>query len=217
MRPPPFPLPSRRTLLAGACMATLLAAGLGPASSWAQGAPAQAMDVSGVHFPASVTVDGKPLRLNGAGTRYKLVFKVYAAGLYLGAPARSADAVFATPGPKRLQVAMLREIDANELGKLFVKGMQENASREEAMKAMQGTLQMGELFANRKRLKVGETFSVDYLPGRGTVILINDRQEFGPVPEPEFYSALMKIWLGRAPADFKLKDALLGDVVAASN
>ncbi|NCN72209.1 MAG: hypothetical protein GW907_13945, partial [Betaproteobacteria bacterium] len=28
--------------------------------------------------------------------------------------------------------------------------------------------------------------------------------------EPEFFAALMSIWLGHSPADFKLKEALLG-------
>jgi len=166
--------------------------------------------VSGVRFEPTATVAGKTLKLNGAGTRYKLVFKVYAAGLYLSQPARTTEAVLAAPGPKRLLVSMLREIDANELGRLFVKGMSENTTREENMKAISGTLKMGELFAARKRLKVGDSFSVDYLPGTGTTILINDRQELGPVAEPEFFSALIKIWLGNAPADFKLKEALLG-------
>ena len=31
-----------------------------------------------------------------------------------------------------------------------------------------------------------------------------------PFKEPEFFNALLGIWLGNAPADWKLKDALLG-------
>lgn len=31
-----------------------------------------------------------------------------------------------------------------------------------------------------------------------------------PFKEPEFFNAMLRIWLGRQPADFKLKDALLG-------
>jgi len=36
------------------------------------------------------------------------------------------------------------------------------------------------------------------------------RHEGAPIKEPEFYAALMKIWLGNSPADPLLKDALLG-------
>ena len=31
-----------------------------------------------------------------------------------------------------------------------------------------------------------------------------------PIKEPEFFTALMKIWLGKSPADAQLKNALLG-------
>ena len=31
-----------------------------------------------------------------------------------------------------------------------------------------------------------------------------------PFKEPEFFNALLRIWLGPTPADWKLKDALLG-------
>jgi len=31
-----------------------------------------------------------------------------------------------------------------------------------------------------------------------------------PFTEPDFFKALMSIWLGSSPADYKLKDDLLG-------
>jgi hypothetical protein len=39
--------------------------------------------VSGVKFEQTTEVRGARLQLNGAGVRYKAVFKVYSAGLYL--------------------------------------------------------------------------------------------------------------------------------------
>ena len=59
-------------------------------------------------------------------------------------------------------------------------------------------------------MKAGESFSVDWLPGTGTVILVNGKATGEPIKEPEFFSSLMKIWLGKSPADYLLKDALLG-------
>ena len=69
---------------------------------------------------------------------------------------------------------------------------------------------MSEVFSTRKKLLAGESFAVEWLPGSGTVISVNGKPEGAPVKEPEFYSALMKIWLGKSPADPQLKDALLG-------
>jgi hypothetical protein len=42
------------------------------------------------------------------------------------------------------------------------------------------------------------------------VISVNGKAELEPIKEPEFYTALMSIWLGPSPADNQLKDALLG-------
>jgi hypothetical protein len=171
---------------------------------------AQTTEVSGVKFNNKVTVGATALQLNGAGTRYKAIFKVYSAALYLPSKAATPEAVLAVPGPKRMHVVMLREIDANELGKLFTRGVQDNSSREEFTKAISGTIRLGEMFAAKKRLVAGEQFTVDYVPGQGTIIAVNGQVQGEPVKEPEFFGALMRIWLGRAPADALLKDALLG-------
>lgn len=189
----------RRLLLA--CL-TLLAPA---APAWAQG-----LDIAGVKFAPTASVGRATLQLNGAGVRFKAVFKVYAAGLYLGGRAGTPEAVFAAAGPKRLQVVMLRDIDANELGKLFTDGMQKNATREEFGKSIPGTLKLAELFAAKKRLVAGDAFSVDFVPGSGTTVSINGQAATEPIAEPVFFTALMKIWLGSSPADWQLKDALLG-------
>lgn len=192
----------RRSILFFALAATSLAL---PLTS-----SAQTTDVAGVKFEASPQVAGTKLLLNGAGVRYKAVFKVYAAALYLNAKATTPEAVLAAPGPKRMQIVMLRDIDGNELGKLFTRGMQDNAPREEFSKSIAGTMKMSDIFSARKKLLTGESFSIDWLPGTGTVIMVNGKPAAEPIKEPEFYSAMMKIWLGKSPADAQLKDALLG-------
>lgn len=191
-------LRARRVLAAAAllCAATL--------------ATAQTFDTAGVRFEPTVDVAGSVLRLNGAGIRYKIV-RVYSAGLYLAGKASTPEAVYAAGGPRRLHVVTLREIDAKELGKLFTDGMQKNATRDEFVKAIPGTIRMGEIFATKRKLASGETFSIDYVPGTGTVILVNGKPAGEPIREPEFFTSLMKIWLGSSPADAQLKDALLGN------
>jgi hypothetical protein len=177
---------------------------------------AQTTDIAGVKFANTVQVGSSRLQMNGAGVRYKVVFKVYAAALYLGEKAATTEAVLAAPGPRRLQIVMLRDIDANELGKLFTQGMEQNAPREEFSKSITGILRMSDIFSTRKKLAAGESFAIEWLPGVGTVISVNGKPEGAPIKEPEFYSALMKIWLGKAPADAQLKAALLGHSPAAN-
>ena len=173
---------------------------------------AQTTEIAGVKFANALQVGNTKLQLNGAGVRYKVVFKVYAAALYLTDKATTPEAVLASTGPRPLQIVMLREIDANELGKLFTRGMEQNAPREEFSKSINGIIRMSDIFSSRKKLVAGDSFAVEWVPGTGTVILVNGKPEGQPIKEPEFYSALMKIWLGKSPADQQLKDALLGKV-----
>ena len=173
-------------------------------------ASAQATEVAGVKFEPSVQVSGVKLQLNGAGVRYKAIFKVYAAGLYLGNKAATPEAALAAPGPKLLQIVMLREIDGNELGKLFTRGMEQNAAREDFSKSIPGIMRMSDVFSTRKKLAAGESFALEWVPGSGTVIIVNGKPSGEPIKEPEFYASLMKIWLGNSPADSTLKEALLG-------
>ena len=198
---------NRRFLLAGIC-----AAAFSSPAARAQ----STVELAGVKYPPTMAVAGSNLVLNGAGIRYKFVIKVYTAGLYLGTKASTPEAVLAEPGPKRMHVVMLRDIDANELGKLFTRGMQDNAPREEFSKSIPGTLRMADIFSAKKKLVAGDSFSVDWVPGTGTTVLVNGKPQGDPVKEPEFFTALLRIWLGQSPADRLLKDALLGQQPANS-
>ena len=166
--------------------------------------------VSGVKFDETTEVRGARLQLNGAGVRYKAVFKVYAAGLYLTRKAGSTEEVLAAPGAKRISVTMLRDIESSELGKLFSRGIEDNMDKKEFSKLIPGVLRMSQVFSDTKKLNAGDTFAIDWVPGTGTVLTIKGVAQSEPFKEPEFYSALMRIWLGPNPADWKLKDALLG-------
>lgn len=192
-----------RALIAAALVA---AASLSGAGAWAQ-----AVEVANVKYEPSLDLAGQKLLLNGAGIRYKFVVKVYTAGLYLTHKVGSTQEVLSAPGPKRIHIQMLRDIDGNELGKLFTKGMESNAPREEFVKSINGVLKLSEVFASRKQLNTGDNFSVDYIPGVGSTLLLNGKAVMPePIKEPEFFSALLRIWLGDKPADDALKDALLG-------
>lgn len=172
---------------------------------------AEPVELAGVKYEDTEQVGGARLQLNGAGVRYKAIFKVYTAGLYLPGKLGTPEAIYAAAAaPRRIHIVMLREIDANELGKLLTQGMEKNSPREIFSKSINGTLKLAELFAKRKKLVAGDSFSVDWLPGSGTVIMVNGKAESEPIREPEFYTALMSIWLGPSPADSQLKDALLG-------
>ena len=186
------------------CMTALAALAL------ACSAAASTVDVGGIKLDDTADVRGSKLVLNGAGVRYKAVFKVYAAGLYLGKKVSTPEEIYASPGPKRMSVTMLRDIDSNELGKSFTRAFEDNASKAEMSKLIPGLIKMGQIFSDQKKLVTGDTFTIDWIPGTGTVISVKGKPQGEPFKEVEFHNALMRIWFGPSPADWKLKDALLG-------
>ncbi len=170
----------------------------------------QAVTVADVKYEPTQTLGDSTVQLNGAGVRYKAVFKVYTAGLYLEKKASTPQEVASQRGPKRLSITMLREIDSTELGKLFSRGMEDNMDRAAFSRIVPGVLRMSQIFSDHKKLQAGDQFMIDWIPGTGTVITVKGKVQGEPFKEPEFFNALLGIWLGNLPADFKLKDALLG-------
>jgi len=171
---------------------------------------AQTVTVADVKYSESIDVNGAKIHLNGAGIRYKAVFKVYTAGLYLEKAAETQQEVAALRGPKRMSITMLREIDSGELGKLFSRGMEDNMDKASFSKLIPGVLRMSQIFSEHKKLVAGDQFTIDWVPGTGTIISVKGKPQGEPFKEPEFFNALMGIWLGNRPADWNLKDALLG-------
>lgn len=191
-----------KTILGKALIATATAALM--TSAMAQ------VTVSGVRFDDTADLRGAKLQLNGAGVRYKAIFKVYAAGLYLTRKATTTEEVLAAPGAKRMNITMLRDIDSGELGKLFSRGMEDNMDRAAFSKLVPGVMKMSQIFSDHKKLIAGDTFALEWIPGTGTVVTVRGVQQGEPFQEPEFFNALLRIWLGPNPADWKLKEALLG-------
>ena len=186
----------RHALLAAACAFPLLAA-------------AQ-VTLSGVKYEDALEVRGQKLQLNGAGIRYKGPFKVYTAGLYLGKKSSTPEEALAAGGAKRVAVVMLRDIDAGELGKLFVRGVEDNMDKAAMSKLIPGLMRMSQIFTEHKKLQPGDNFTIDWVPGTGTIVSVRGVPQGEPFKEPEFFNALLRIWLGPAPADWRLKEHLLG-------
>ncbi|GAA6143729.1 chalcone isomerase family protein [Hydrogenophaga sp. 5NK40-0174] len=182
--------------------------------SLAGSASASEIELSGIKVPATVNVAGSQLVRNGAGIRYKAIFKVYVASLYLTTDKANTPAkVVAAPGPKRLVLTLLRTVKSDELGKLFAHGIEDNMDYSKFSKLVPGVMRMSGIFSKYKSLGEGETITVDWIPGKGMLVLVNGVQEGEPFKEPEFFEAMMGIWLGKSPADWRLKDALLGKPV----
>ena len=168
------------------------------------------IELAGVKVEDTVTVGDVKLQLNGAGIRYKGPFKVYVGDLYTTKKVSSLEELIAAPGPKRLTMTFVREIEAGPFGKLLTRGVEDNVSKAEMSKLVPGLIRMGEIFTVNKVLQVGDKIYLDWIPGTGMVVTAKGKLQGEPFKEPEFYKAIMSIWFGTSPADWRLKDGMLG-------
>lgn len=170
-----------------------------------------ATEAGGVRFEDSISLAGKELKLNGAGLRTKVIFKVYALGLYLTEKKTTVADVLASQGPRRVAITVLRELTSEEFGNAFMNGLNANTAQAERNKIAPQTMKFGEMFAQIPGLKKGDVLTVDWIPAEGTVCQLNGKRIGEVVPELAFYNAILRIWLGDKPADSSLKQALLGE------
>jgi len=190
-----------RSLLAGAILAL--------ATTCATLANA-ATDVAGVPFDDSSSVAKQTLVLNGAGVRTRVVFKVYAMGLYLPQRAATTAAILSQPGSKRIRIVTLRDLGADQFVDALVEGLKKNHSPE-ALATIQPSI---DAFRNAmlalKETPKGTEVLIDSIPGSATRLTVGGTQRGEDIPDERFFPALLRIWLGEQPADNDLKKNLLG-------
>ena len=191
-------------------MATATTPAFAQSAAATPSAPKVATATAGdIAFEQQIVVADKTLALNGTGIRTKFFLKIYAAGLYLPVKVTTPQDVFKSPGPKRLKVSVLRELDAAGFGKTAMQVMSDNLPKDRMSRCMPGLFKLGEVFANKKKMAMGEFYTIDEIPGTGVVISINGKPA-ADIAEPEFFTCLMYNYFGEKPADNSLKTGLLG-------
>jgi hypothetical protein len=171
---------------------------------------AHAAEVEGVKFDPQVRLGDSDVVLNGAGLRKKVFFKVYAMGLYLAQKQSDADAVLAAKGGKRISITLLRDLTAKQFVDALNEGIVENHSEAEMSVLKDRVAQFSETMMGIGEAKTGAEILIDWLPGSGTRLTVDGQVKGQDVVGEDFYNALLKIWLGKAPVQSDLKQALLG-------
>ena len=171
-------------------------------------AMAATIDLAGVKVEDSAVVGGAKLPLNGAGIRVKFL-KIYVGELFVGKKVHTLQELIAAPGPKRLKMTFLREVDSNAFGKLLTRGVQDNVAKDQYSRMVPGLIRMGEMFGSNKSLGPGDVVTNDWIPGTGLVVTVKGKVQGEPITDPELFHGLMSIWFGPNPGDWKLKDAML--------
>ena len=178
--------------------------------AWGTPAFAQPVEVEGQKFDPTVQVGGQTLTLNGVGLRKRAIFKVYVNGLYVPQKSTDAATLINEKGARRASLRMLRDVDADSFVSAFTDGLKANLS-EAQLTALKP--QIDTFNATLKSIgeaKKGDVINFDYTPEGGTRITVNGQPKGTAIPGHDFYSAVMRIWLGEKPVDDGLKRGLLG-------
>jgi FtsP/CotA-like multicopper oxidase with cupredoxin domain len=168
---------------------------------------ALALVVEGVTLDDRILLNSRPLVLNGAGVRAKVMLKVYVAALYLPKPAKDARSVFAST-PRRFQMNMLLTVSSGEIIDALLDTMTDNSTPRELAAVKAQTDKLVALIRPFKEVKKGDTVTLDFVDG-GTNLGWNGKFR-GRIPGEAFNRALTRIWLGDKPVQSDLKEKLLG-------
>ena len=172
--------------------------------------PVQSRTIEGLPYEEQVQLAGTTLQLNGVGLRQVAWFKGYAAGLYLTRKATTADQALSAPGPKRLQIRMLVDVDTIEFSKSFNRGIRRNTPPAQQAALGERAQAFDRLILGIGKVKTNDAVDIDFLPGRGVVLSVNGKPRGEPIPGDDLYAALLRIFLGDKPSDPELKQGLLG-------
>ncbi len=170
---------------------------------------AGAATLAGVHFDDTLMLDGQALKLNGLGIRGVLFIHGYVAGLYVTQTSHTLKSITALPGPKRLQLHMLHSASAKDFITAMEDGIRENSSAADLTGLKQRMTTLKKAIEAFGSTKPGDVIQFDYLPDKGTTLTVNGATKGDAIAGADFYSAVLKVFMGQRPVDDKLKAGLL--------
>jgi hypothetical protein len=166
--------------------------------------PLLALDVSGVNVADTMTVEGKTLKLNGAGLRKKAMFKVYVAALYVENPSKDAGALTSTDQIRSMRLHFLRDVKGQAVTDAIKEGFERNSKAQ--LPALADRL--AKFSSMVPNVAEGDDMVMTYVPGKGTVVSVKGLEK-GTIEGKDFADALFTVWLGADPVQENLKADLL--------
>ena len=163
----------------------------------------------GAMFERNVISHDRSLQLTGTGVaRYRIIFTVYAAGLYLPS-STPATAILAADTPRRLAIEYFHTISADDIILAANTKLQAQLGTAELERLSPKIEQFHGLYAG---VEAGDRYRMDYQPGLGTELSFNG-EPVGRVTGSDFAAAYFGIWLdAQDPLSQSLRDDLLANI-----
>lgn len=172
--------------------------------------PSMAAELESVRMADAIKLASRDLALNGMGLRSRFGLRVYVAGLYVGKKSSDTTELLLQPGPKRVAIAMKRNVDADTFLEALKDGIAANHNPQQLAALKDRIGKLSELILSIKEAKQGDLLDLDFIPESGTQLSVNGKAVGQPIPGDDFFQALLRIWIGEKPVQDGLKTGLIG-------
>lgn len=170
------------------------------------GVSAMAAVLEGVSLPATTTLGGTELHLNGIALRtYSwLRIRIYVAGLYLERPAHDAEAILHSPEKKLIVVRFIHDVGVDDARQAWREGFDDNCRAPCHL----APADVARFLAAVPAMRAGDRSTLAFTPA-GVAITLNE-QSVGTIADPMFARAVLATFIGPHPPTERLKRGLLG-------
>jgi hypothetical protein len=141
--------------------------------------------------------------------RTRLFIKVYVGALYVPQKTNNLQGVIGRNQPRRMTLALQRDIGADQLLEALRAGLADNNSQADLDAIKPQVNEFATIFKSVGEAKAGQMIVIDYTPAEGTRISLDGTAK-GTIAGEAFNKALFRTWLGDKPVQESLKKALLG-------
>jgi len=169
---------------------------------------ASARTIEGVDLPETLTFGNITLGLNGGGGRVAFFNKVYVAGLYLQHAMTDPDQIIEADEPMAIRMHVINDFFASSkhVTHALYKGFRGSMPKGDLTPIKTEVERFNACFS--EKIVDGQEFDVLYVPNKGTSVY-KDGVLKDTIPGYEFKKHVFAIWLGKRPADKKLKKGML--------
>lgn len=158
-----------------------------------------------INFPHQLnSASGQKLLLNGTGFRKVTILgiKVYKAGLYIPSKSSSVEAILSINGDKILKIIFLRDVDKEDIQDAWLELFESN--NEDYLKYEEQTKVISESLPEFKK---DDDLQINCISN--TVTMTVNSNIITKFDRAGLCSAVLKMWIGKEPANESLKAGLL--------
>jgi hypothetical protein len=170
---------------------------------------AQAVEVEGVKFDDKTKIGTSELVINGTGVRRKFG-KRYVMALYLPVKTGDANAALAEKGAKRVLIKLTKDVSGDTFANAVAGAMADNSTAAEMAAVKDRLKQWSDTIIALGEVVAGSTIQFDWIPEKGTQLSVNGQAKGKEIAGEDFYTALLRVWLGKDPVQDDIKNGLLG-------